>query len=62
VGVDGEALNKALDMRPHFIASDAGTTDAGPFALGSGTAAFPRESNVISLAFWSRAEGQAFRR
>jgi hypothetical protein len=44
VGVDAEALNKSLDMRPHFIASDAGTTDAGPFALGSGTAAFPREA------------------
>lgn len=44
VGVDAEALDKSLDMRPHFIASDAGTTDAGPFALGSGTAAFPREA------------------
>src|SRR6267142_1653663 len=44
VGVDAEALDKSLDFRPHFIASDAGTTDAGPFALGSGTAAFPREA------------------
>jgi hypothetical protein len=44
VGVDAEALDKALDLRPHFIASDAGTTDAGPFALGSGSAAFPREA------------------
>src|SRR5260370_37257467 len=44
VGVDADALNKSLELRPHFIASDAGTTDAGPFALGSGTAAFPREA------------------
>src|SRR3984893_18802063 len=44
VGVDAEALDKSLDFSPHFIASDAGTTDAGPFALGSGTAAFPREA------------------
>jgi hypothetical protein len=44
VGVDAEALNQSLDLGPHFIASDAGTTDAGPFALGSGTAAFPREA------------------
>src|ERR1700719_1165893 len=44
VGVDAEALDKSLDFHPHFIASDAGTTDAGPFALGSGTAAFPREA------------------
>jgi hypothetical protein len=44
VGVDAEALNQSLDSGPHFIASDAGTTDAGPFALGSGNAAFPREA------------------
>jgi Acyclic terpene utilisation family protein AtuA len=44
VGVDAEALDKSLELRPHFIAADAGTTDAGPFALGSGTAAFPREA------------------
>jgi Acyclic terpene utilisation family protein AtuA len=44
VGVDAEALDRSLDLRPHFIASDAGTTDAGPFALGSGSAAFPREA------------------
>jgi hypothetical protein len=44
VGVDAEALNQSLDLGPHFIASDAGTTDAGPFALGSGAAAFPREA------------------
>jgi hypothetical protein len=50
VGVDAEALNKSLDVRPHFIASDAGTTDAGPFALGSGTAAFPREAVKRDLA------------
>jgi hypothetical protein len=50
VGVDAEALNQSLDLRPHFIASDAGTTDAGPFALGSGTAAFPREAVKRDLA------------
>jgi hypothetical protein len=44
VGVDAEALDQSLDSGPHFIASDAGTTDAGPFALGSGAAAFPREA------------------
>jgi len=31
-------------MAPHFIACDAGTTDAGPFSLGMGTPAFPREA------------------
>jgi hypothetical protein len=49
-GVDAAALDRALDLRPHFIASDAGTTDAGPFALGSGKAAFPREAIKRDLA------------
>jgi hypothetical protein len=49
-GVDAAALDGALDIRPHFIASDAGTTDAGPFALGSGKAAFPREAIKRDLA------------
>src|SRR5260370_4907183 len=44
VGLDADAINQSLDLQPQFIASDAGTTDAGPFALGSGTAAFPREA------------------
>src|ERR1700730_8222585 len=50
VGVDAEALDQSLDSAPHFIASDAGTTDAGPFALGSGRAAFPREAIKRDLA------------
>ena len=50
VGVDAEALEQSLDLRPHFIAADAGTTDAGPFALGSGSAAFPREAVKRDLA------------
>jgi Acyclic terpene utilisation family protein AtuA len=44
VGVDQTALMKSLELKPHFIAADAGTTDAGPFSLGSGRAAFARES------------------
>src|ERR1700676_3909292 len=44
VGVDAEALDQSLDLRPHFIAADAGTTDAGRFALGSGPAALPRDA------------------
>ncbi|CAN5577663.1 acyclic terpene utilization AtuA family protein [soil metagenome] len=44
VGVHEPSLDKALDAKPHFIAADAGTTDAGPFALGSGKAAFARDA------------------
>ncbi len=41
-GVHTSALQRALELEPHFIAADAGTTDAGPYALGSGEPAFPR--------------------
>jgi Acyclic terpene utilisation family protein AtuA len=43
-GISGAALDEAMAQAPHFIACDAGTTDAGPFSLGMGTAAFPREA------------------
>ncbi len=43
-GVDRDALDEALQHHPHFIACDAGTTDAGPFSLGSGRPAFAREA------------------
>ncbi len=39
-GVAEEWLEKALEHRPHFIAADAGTTDAGAFFLGSGKTAY----------------------
>ena len=35
-GVDAESLFAALAHDPQFIAADAGTTDAGAFALGTG--------------------------
>lgn len=38
-----EALEEAMAMRPHFIACDAGTTDSGPYSLGSGRSNYPRE-------------------
>jgi hypothetical protein len=43
-GVDPDALDEAMALKPHFIASDAGTTDAGPFSLGSGRPAYGREA------------------
>jgi len=49
-GIDRDALNEALQSNPHFIACDAGTTDAGPFSLGSGHPAFAREAVKGDLA------------
>lgn len=50
VGVHEESLREALKRKPHFIAADAGSTDAGPFALGLGVSAFPREAIREGLA------------
>lgn len=35
-GFSHRAFQRGLEMRPHFIASDAGTSDLGPLALGTG--------------------------
>ncbi|WP_415976676.1 acyclic terpene utilization AtuA family protein [Rhodococcus sp. 077-4] len=42
-GFSRAALARAIELDPHVIACDAGSTDSGPFALGSGT---PKLSNV----------------
>src|SRR5258708_21531465 len=49
-GIDRDSLDEALLHHPHFIACDAGTTDAGPFSLGSGRPAFAREAVKRDLA------------
>jgi Acyclic terpene utilisation family protein AtuA len=48
-GVDRASLWAALDEHPAFIAADAGTTDAGAFALGSGETAFSRAAVKLDL-------------
>ncbi|MFJ2647447.1 acyclic terpene utilization AtuA family protein [Streptomyces sp. NPDC087420] len=35
-GFDADAFRRGVDARPHVIACDAGSTDSGPAALGSG--------------------------
>jgi hypothetical protein len=59
-GVDKASLFKALGVyTPHFIACDAGSTDAGPFALGRGTAAHTYESVKHDLGLMIEAGQQA---
>jgi len=48
-----------MAQEPHFIAADAGTTDAGPYSLGSGLSAFPREMIKQDLALMLRAGKRA---
>ncbi len=50
VGIHEPSLQEAIERQPHFIAADAGSTDAGPFALGLGIGAFPREAIRTDLA------------
>jgi hypothetical protein len=58
-GISGAALDEALAQAPHFIACDAGTTDAGPFSLGMGIPAFPREAVKRDLSLMLRAGRKA---
>ena len=43
-GLDPESLREGLSREPHFVGADAGTVDAGPYHLGSGTCAYSRDS------------------
>ena len=43
-GYAGTSLARGVELEPHVIAVDAGTTDMGPAYLGGGTAGFARES------------------
>jgi hypothetical protein len=58
-GISSAALEEALAHAPHFIACDAGTTDAGPFSLGMGIPAFPREAVKRDLSLMLRAGRKA---
>jgi hypothetical protein len=58
-GIHAESLDEAMAQEPHFIAADAGTTDAGPYSLGSGLSAFPREMIKQDLALVLRAGKRA---
>src|SRR6267143_7048638 len=39
-----ESLRRGVELRPHVIACDAGSTDSGPAALGSGVPKLSREA------------------
>lgn len=54
IGIPEDSLREALELKPHFVAADAGTTDAGPFALGKGVSAFPREAILRDMTILLR--------
>jgi hypothetical protein len=59
VGIHAPSLEAALEHKPHFIATDAGTTDSGPHYLGTGTASYSRESIKNDLALLLKAGRKA---
>jgi len=42
LGFDLEALSCGIKKKPDVIAIDGGSTDSGPFSLGSGTSKYSR--------------------
>jgi hypothetical protein len=58
-GVHASSFEEAMTHEPHFIAADAGTTDAGPYSLGGGQPAFPREMVKHDLTLMLRAGRRA---
>jgi hypothetical protein len=43
-GFSEQSFERALELQPHFIGCDAGSTDPGPEYLGAGGTAFPPEA------------------
>ena len=58
-GFKEDSLYTGLAKKPHFIGCDAGSTDPGPFALGSGNMAFPTRSVKRDLRLMVKAARRA---
>ena len=57
-GFQPESLARGVAARPHVIACDAGSTDSGPAALGSGTPKLSREAVTRDLRHLLHARDQ----
>jgi hypothetical protein len=53
-GFREETLVRAVQQGAHFIGCDAGTTDSGPYYLGSGNPRGPREGTKRNLRIMMR--------
>lgn len=42
-GIDPEAFELAMSMKPDIISTDAGSTDSGPYYLGTGKGKYARQ-------------------
>lgn len=44
IGITDEAFERGIEMHPDIISADAGSTDSGPYYLGTGKCKYARES------------------
>ncbi|MGV6873769.1 acyclic terpene utilization AtuA family protein [Pseudochelatococcus sp. B33] len=58
-GFKESSLEAGIAKKPHFIGCDAGSTDPGPFSLGSGSMAFPSRAIKRDLALMIKAAKRA---
>ncbi|MBS0321990.1 MAG: acyclic terpene utilization AtuA family protein [Proteobacteria bacterium] len=58
-GFKESSLAAGIARKPHFIGCDAGSTDPGPFSLGSGKTAFPVRAIKRDLRLMLRAAREA---
>ncbi len=54
-GFPEESFNKGIEMQPHVIAVDAGSTDPGPYYLGSGKSFTDRNAVKRDLTYMIKA-------
>jgi hypothetical protein len=57
-GFDAGAFRRGVEARPHVIACDAGSTDSGPAALGSGTPKLSAQAVTRDLRLLLRARDE----
>lgn len=58
-GFPSASMKRALEMNPHFIGCDSGSSDFGPYALGSGRSPMPRDACKRDLRLMLRASRSA---
>jgi hypothetical protein len=54
-GFRESSMQRGLALKPHLIGCDAGSTDPGPYYLGSGGSAFPTASIKRDLSIMMKA-------
>ncbi len=59
LGIDPDDLARGLDRQPHVIAIDGGSTDSGPFYLGTGTSKYSAAGTRSQWRTLMQARAQA---